>query len=121
MLVSLLNECEQPQNHLLSMLLQDKLHINCPSNCQDFLLWLPPVLSYKILSYLDPVSLARCAQVCHHWQSLVNAEFLWQRLSRLPPWKLSPAGHQRQISLFLEQEPQICWKKVFKKPTAPKS
>jgi hypothetical protein len=52
MLTSLVQECEQPQNHLLSVLLQDKLHINCPANCQDFLLWLPRILAYKILSYL---------------------------------------------------------------------
>jgi hypothetical protein len=52
MLTSLVQECEQPQNHLLSVLLQDKLHINCPDNCQDFLLWLPRILAYKILSYL---------------------------------------------------------------------
>ena len=52
MLTSLVQECEQPQNHLLSVLLQDKLHINCPANCQDFLFWLPRILSYKILSYL---------------------------------------------------------------------
>jgi len=113
MLAALLNECEQPQNHLLSMLMQDKLHINCPSNCQDFFQWLPPVLSYKILTYLDPVSLARCMQVCKHWQSLANCEFLWQRLSLLPPWRLSPAGHQRQTSLFLERERWISWKKLF--------
>ena len=52
MLTSLVQECEQPQNHLLSVLLQDKLHINCPTNCQDFLFWLPRILSYKILTYL---------------------------------------------------------------------
>ena len=102
-LASLVNECQQPQNHLLSMLLQDKLHMSCPPNCQDFLLWLPPVLAYKILSYLDPISLAKCSQVCRYWQTLSNAQFLWQKLSFKPMWRLSHAGHQRQINLILEQ------------------
>jgi len=112
-LASLVNECQQPQNHLLSMLLQDKLHMSCPPNCQDFLLWLPPVLAYKILSYLDPISLAKCSQVCRYWQTLSNAQFLWQKLSFKPMWRLSHAGHQRQINLILEQNNRICWKKVF--------
>ena len=112
MLASLVNECEQPQNHLLSMLLQDKLHISCPPNCQDFLLWLPPLLSYKILSYLDPISLAKCSQVCRYWQTLTNTQFLWQNLALHPTWRLGHAGHHRQMNLILERDNRICWKKV---------
>ena len=115
LLTSLINECEQPQNHLLSMLLQDSLHKSCPPNCQDFLLWLPLVLAYKILSYLDPVSLAKCSQVCKYWHTLSNAQFLWQRLSLLPHWKLTQAGHLRQISLIAERDKKISWKKVCRK------
>lgn len=113
MLVSLLGDCEQPQNHLLSVFLQDKLHAHCPPNCQDFLLWLPRVLTHKILSYLDPVSLARCLQVCRHWKSLASSESLWQRLSYQEPWKLSQAGHSKQISLVLEQGAIVSWRKLF--------
>ena len=112
MLASLFNECQQPQNHLLSMLLQDKLHISCPPNCQDFLLWLPPVLAYKILSYCDPISLARCSQVCRYWQTLANTQFLWQKMSLKRTWRLSHAGHQKQMNLILEHKNRICWKKV---------
>ena len=114
-LMLLFNECEQPQNHLLSMLLQDKLHMSCPPNCQDFLLWLPSVLAYKILSYLDPVSLSKCSQVCKYWQSLSNAQFLWQNLIKQPTWQLSQNGHLqhlRQIKLNSDPENKISWKKV---------
>ena len=116
MLMLLFNECEQPQNHLLSMLLQDKLHMSCPPNCQDFLLWLPSVLAYKILSYLDPVSLAKCSQVCKYWNSLSNAQFLWQNLTVQPQWRLSQGGHLqhlRQINLNTENDKKLSWKKVF--------
>lgn len=115
MLMLLFNECEQPQNHLLSMLLQDKLHMSCPPNCQDFLLWLPTVLAYKILSYLDPVSLSKCSQVCKYWQSLSNAHFLWQNLLKQPAWELSQSGHLqhlRQIKLNSDSDKKIYWKKV---------
>lgn len=115
MLMLLFNECEQPQNHLLSMLLQDKLHMSCPPNCQDFLLWLPTVLAYKILSYLDPVSLAKCSQVCKFWHSLSNSQFLWQNLMARPTWKLSQSGHRqhlRQINLNSNPDKKLSWKKV---------
>ncbi len=115
MLMLLFNECEQPQNHLLSMLLQDKLHMSCPPNCQDFLLWLPSVLAYKILSYLDPVSLAKCSQVCKYWHSLSSAQFLWQNLTMQPTWRLSQSGHLlhlRQINLNSESGKKLSWKKV---------
>lgn len=116
MLMLLFNECEQPQNHLLSTLLQDKLHMSCPPNCQDFLLWLPSVLAYKILSYLDPVSLAKCSQVCKYWDSLSNSQFLWQNLMMQPTWKLSQSGHfqhLRQIKLSSEGGKKLSWKKIF--------
>lgn len=115
MLMLLFNECEQPQNHLLSMLLQDKLHVSCPPNCQDFLLWLPTVLAYKILSYLDPVSLAKCSQVCKYWHSISSAQFLWQNLMKWQTWKLSQTGHRqhlRQINLNCNPDKKLSWKKV---------
>lgn len=113
LLSSLLNECEQPQNHHISMLIQDSLHINCPPNCQDFLLWLPSFLSFKILNYLDPVSLARCGQVCKHWNNLSQAQFLWQKLCMQPAWKLTQEGHHKQINLIVERDKKISWKKVW--------
>lgn len=116
LLMLLLNECEQPQNHLLSTLLQDKLHMSCPPNCQDFLLWLPTVLAYKILSYLDPVSLAKCSQVCKYWHSLSSAQFLWQNLAMQSTWKLSQTGHLqhlKQINFNSDGDKKISWKKVF--------
>ena len=56
--------CGPAQNHLLSVRLQNSLHERCPPNCQDLLSWLPAHVVSKILSYLDPVSLARCSAVC---------------------------------------------------------
>lgn len=108
----LLNDSEQPQNHHVSLLMQDKLHFNCPPNCQDFLLWLPSALAYKILSFLDPVSLARCSLVCKYWHNLSNAQFLWQHLSMQPTWRLTQEGHLRQMSLVAERDKKISWKQV---------
>lgn len=114
-LALLFHELEQPENHFLSILLQDKLHMHCPPNCQDLFMWLPPVLALKILAYLDPVSLARCSQVCKHWYQLANDHTLWQRLVMHPNWKLSSSGHLqhlRQMALIMDKEEKYSWKKV---------
>jgi hypothetical protein len=62
--------------------------------------------------FLDPVSLARCAQVCRFWNLLANAQTLWYHLATEPRWKLSQAGHHRQMNLIAEQDKKISWKKV---------
>jgi len=36
------------------MELSPRMHDGCPHNCQDRLGWLPDVMSFHVLSYLDP-------------------------------------------------------------------
>ena len=43
-----------PQMHLLSMRLEENLHKECPSNCKDWISWLPECIALHIFSYLDP-------------------------------------------------------------------
>lgn len=48
---------------------------------RDFLFWLPPELSFHILSFIDdPKSLVRASRVSKHWYRLVNAECVWRRM-----------------------------------------
>ncbi|CAB4014905.1 F-box WD repeat-containing 7, partial [Paramuricea clavata] len=53
-LKKILNCCELPQMHLLSVAMENNLHKTCPPNCQDMLVWLPYTVTLKILTYLDP-------------------------------------------------------------------
>lgn len=48
-----------PQMHLLSMRLEENLHKECPSNCKDWISWLPECIALNIFSFLDPGRL-RC-------------------------------------------------------------
>lgn len=49
-----LSHCGCQQIHLLSSLLEPRLHEDCPPNCQDPLVSLPKIVANKILSRLDP-------------------------------------------------------------------
>uniref|UniRef100_A0A0D2XEN4 F-box domain-containing protein n=1 Tax=Fusarium oxysporum (strain Fo5176) TaxID=660025 RepID=A0A0D2XEN4_FUSOF len=46
----------------------------------DFLAALPTELSYKILSYLDTVSLCKAAQVSRRWRNLADDDVVWHRM-----------------------------------------
>ena len=71
-LKDLLDECDLPQMHLLSMKMAPRLHEGCPPNCEDLLIWLPQAISLYILSYLDPVSLCRASAVCKAWRNMAS-------------------------------------------------
>ncbi|KAI6652085.1 F-box only protein 16 isoform X2 [Oopsacas minuta] len=49
-----------------------------PSECVDFTRILLKSLSIRILSYLEPKSLCRAAQVCWYWNYLASDNSLWQ-------------------------------------------
>ena len=46
----------------------------------DFLAALPAEISYQILSYLDPTSLCKAAQVSRRWKMLADDDVVWHRM-----------------------------------------
>lgn len=108
-----LSVCDLPQLHLLSVRMEANLHRGCPPNCQDFLTWLPTPLAAKIMTYLDPVSLCRAAQVCKLWQQLAEEPSLWRRFCCQAKWRLSKAAEHKQVISFMSSEGSIQWKQVF--------
>ncbi|GAB6026209.1 hypothetical protein CHUAL_012419 [Chamberlinius hualienensis] len=114
-LKELLKHCGTSQNHQLSVALQPVMHQFCPDNCCDLLSWLPNSLALHVLSFLDPVSLCRCALVCRNWKVLAENERLWQRLCQYcsPQWKLSPSAEQRQLQRLRLTDEKTMWKKAF--------
>lgn len=112
-LKGLLSVCDLPQLHLLSVRMEANLHRGCPPNCQDFLTWLPTPLAAKIMTYLDPVSLCRAAQVCKLWQQLAEEPSLWRRFCCQAKWRLSKAAEHKQVISFMSSEGSIQWKHVF--------
>jgi len=46
----------------------------------DFLAALPVELSYKVLGYLDTVSLCKAAQVSRRWRSLADDDVVWHHM-----------------------------------------
>ncbi|XP_076448455.1 uncharacterized protein LOC143285119 [Babylonia areolata] len=112
-LKGLLSVCDLPQLHLLSVRMETNLHRGCPPNCQDFLTWLPTPLAAKIMTYLDPVSLCRAAQVCKLWQQLAEEPSLWRRFCCRAKWRLSKAAEHKQVISYMSSEGSIQWKRVF--------
>ncbi|XP_043193054.1 F-box/WD repeat-containing protein 7-like [Amphibalanus amphitrite] len=112
-LQELMGLCGPAQNHLLSVRLQNSLHERCPPNCQDLLSWLPAHVVSKVLSYLDPVSLARCSAVCRQWRVLAGGRLLWRRLCALSEWQVSPETHRKQVAEFTDADGRVNWKEVF--------
>uniref|UniRef100_UPI00358E5699 F-box only protein 16-like isoform X2 n=1 Tax=Myxine glutinosa TaxID=7769 RepID=UPI00358E5699 len=53
------------------------LRSHLPERCLDFTCCLPRLLSLYIMSFLDPRSLCRAAQVSWHWRELVELDQLW--------------------------------------------
>ncbi|KAJ4391281.1 hypothetical protein N0V93_004898 [Gnomoniopsis smithogilvyi] len=62
-----------PQLSLVSREVQAQLKI-------DFISAFPVEISYKILSYLDTVSLCKAAQVSRQWRTLADADCVWHRM-----------------------------------------
>ena len=73
MLQGIITQCCFPQLSTVSREVQEQLKI-------DFLSALPTELSYKILSYLDTVSLCKAAQVSRRWRSLADDDVVWHRM-----------------------------------------
>ncbi|KAK3590727.1 hypothetical protein CHS0354_030961 [Potamilus streckersoni] len=109
----ILNGCDLPQLHLLSVKMEANLHNGCPPNCQDIITWLPSNIATKIMSYLDPVSLCRASQVCKVWYQLANDKTYWRRFCCQPKWRLSKAAEHKQVISHMTPEGSIQWKKVF--------
>ncbi|XP_054751158.1 F-box/WD repeat-containing protein 7-like [Lytechinus pictus] len=111
MMKRLVEECDLPQMHMLSVTMEPILHQHCPHNCQDLLSWLPNQLSTKILSYLDPVSLCRCAGVNRAWKALAEESYLWSNLCLQQKWRLSQVEEHKQMINHMGSS--IQWKQVF--------
>lgn len=111
MIKKLLEQCDLPQMHMLSVTMEPILHKHCPHNCQDLLSWLPKRLSNLILSYLDPVSLCRCSLVSKSWFEMANEPTLWKQFCLHPTWRLSKEEEQKQLINHMTS--YVHWKQVF--------
>lgn len=67
----MLKESSKSELSTISQLLSPLLTV-------DFFTDLPVEIVRKILSYLDAVSLCRCAQVSKRWKELSDDDFLWK-------------------------------------------
>lgn len=73
MLQGIITQCCFPQLSTVSREVHEQLKI-------DFLTALPAELSYKILCYLDTVSLCKAAQVSRRWRNLADDDVVWHRM-----------------------------------------
>ena len=73
MLQGILTQCCFPQLSYLSTEVRDLIRI-------DFLTALPPEVSFKILRFLDSISLCKAAQVSQRWRSLADDDVVWHRM-----------------------------------------
>lgn len=73
MLRGILTQCCFPQLSMISAALRELIRI-------DFLSALPPEISFKILCYLDTVSLCKAAQVSHRWRMLADDDVVWHKM-----------------------------------------
>lgn len=112
-LEDLLDLCDLPQMHFLSLKLEESLHIHCPRSCTDPLSLLPDSVALYIFAHLDPVSLARCSRVCWSWHRLSGDPSLWRSLCRRSPYRLSLEAERRQLHNNLLVDGSVCWRRVF--------
>ncbi|ROT40806.1 sulfur controller 2 [Sodiomyces alkalinus F11] len=73
MLQGIITQCCFPQLSTVAREVQEQLKI-------DFLTALPVEISYKVLSYLDTVSLCKAAQVSRRWRHLADADVVWHHM-----------------------------------------
>ncbi|XP_062522205.1 uncharacterized protein LOC134196990 isoform X2 [Corticium candelabrum] len=109
----MLDVCDCAQLHLLSVEMEDNLHKTCPHNCQDLLSWLPPAISFRILSLLDPVSLCQASQVSTGWSYMAAEPRLWMGLCKMKEWQLSDMGERKQRREFGVRDGTRRWKEMF--------
>ena len=69
----LVSKCKHSQLQYAFSLVDDKI----PITHVDFTRRLPRVISVYILSFLDPRSLCRCAQVSWYWKYLSELDQIW--------------------------------------------
>lgn len=116
LLTMLLEHCGPSQNHLFSLKITQP-HIDCIPNCCDMITYLPKLMSRKIFSYLDPVSLARCCLVNKVWNEYASDQLLWKKFCHLPKWRFSTASETKQINKNLikvdNDQSIIDWKTIF--------
>lgn len=73
MLQGILTQCCFPQLSKVSAAVRDLLKI-------DFLAALPAELGLRILSFLDPTSICKAAQVSRRWRLLADDDVVWHRM-----------------------------------------
>lgn len=73
MLQGIMTQCCFPQLSTVAREVQDQLKI-------DFITALPTEISFKILCYLDTVSLCKAAQVSRRWRMLADDDAVWHRM-----------------------------------------
>ncbi|KAL5612668.1 hypothetical protein BROUX41_004237 [Berkeleyomyces rouxiae] len=73
MLQGIITQCCFPQLSTVSREVHEQLKI-------DFISALPPEISYKVLCYLDTVSLCKAAQVNRRWRELADDDHVWHRM-----------------------------------------
>ena len=73
MLQGIMTQCCFPQLSRVAREVQEQLKI-------DFLTALPAELTFKVLCYLDAVSLCRASQVSKTWRELADDENVWHRI-----------------------------------------
>ena len=78
-------QCSRRQNKFV----QDWFEERVPLQHLDFSTVLPRLLALYVFSYLEPISMSRCAQVCWHWK------FLAEQV--LHGFHLSPAPHTTNL------------------------
>jgi F-box and WD-40 domain protein MET30 len=72
-LQGILSQCCFPQLSFISSQLHQLIRI-------DFIGALPSEISYKILSYLDAISLCKAAQVSRKWREMADDDIVWMKI-----------------------------------------
>jgi F-box/WD-40 domain protein MET30 len=73
MLQGVITQCCFPQLSVVSREVSEQLKI-------DFLSALPTELSFKVLRFLDCVSLCKASQVSRRWRTLADDDYVWHHL-----------------------------------------
>ena len=72
-LQGILSQCCFPQLSFISSQIHQLIRI-------DFISALPTEISYKILSYLDAISLCKAAQVSRKWREMADDDIVWMKI-----------------------------------------
>jgi len=74
-LQGILSQCCFPQLSFISSQIHQLVRI-------DFISALPTEISYKVLSYLDAISLCKAAQVSRKWREMADDDIVWMKICR---------------------------------------